>query len=75
MRSLNQFNRQLNRQVNDLLAKPQEILTRRNAPKETDVCPRCGASPRSLMPLTLMCAPCRASHAGQSWRAPITLRG
>jgi hypothetical protein len=70
MRSLNQFNRQLN----DLLAKPQEVLSCTNTPEETDACPRWGASSRSLMPITLMCAPCRTSHAGQSWRAPITLR-
>ena len=68
MRALNQ--------VNQLLARPQALLNRQRPPSaEAKGCPRCGATPRSLMPLTLMCASCRASIGNQPWRAPIILRG
>jgi hypothetical protein len=63
-------------QVNQFLARPQAFFNRQQQPSaETEGCPRCGATPRSLMPLALMCASCRASFGDQTWRAPITLRG
>ena len=63
-------------QVNQILARPQALLSRqRPSSAEADGCPRCGATPRSLMPLALMCGSCRASIGNQPWRAPITLRG
>jgi hypothetical protein len=77
MRALRQLNQHLNQQVTQFVAKQpalQNISRALASPAETDVCPRCGASPRSLMPVALMCASCRAATGDQTWRAPITLR-
>jgi hypothetical protein len=77
MRALNQFLSKQSAQLSaQLQARQSALVSRlRGADEEPDVCPRCGASPRSLMPAALMCAACRESIGNQSWRAPITLRG
>jgi hypothetical protein len=77
MRTLRHLNQHLNQQLTQFVAKQpalQNISRAVASQPETDVCARCGASPRSLMPLALMCAVCRASFGDQTWRAPITLR-
>jgi hypothetical protein len=77
MRTLRQLNQHVSQQFNQFVARQPALqnISRALAPDaESDVCPRCGASPRSLMPVALMCASCRMSIGDQAWRAPITLR-